>query len=77
MRFYACILTKYPFISQVNQILPQRSIEVTGGQNFIFHWHQNSHFRNIFMFVDMNPLDPYEAFNETLTVVKDNFRAIF
>ena len=29
------------------------------------------------MFVDLDPIGSYEAFNETLTVVKNNFRAIF
>ena len=29
------------------------------------------------MFVDLDPSGSNEAFNETLTVVKNNFRAIF
>ena len=58
MQFFACILTKYPFISQVNQILPQRSIEVTGGQNLIFLCHQNVLPLFILFFVDVIPMRP-------------------
>ena len=58
MRFFACILTKYPFISQVNQILPQRLIEVTGGQNFIFPWHQIHIVLILLCFVDVDPMGP-------------------
>ena len=65
MQFFACILTKYPFISQVNQILSQRSIEVNGGQNFIFPWHQIHTFLILLFFVDLDPVGSYGGFNET------------
>ena len=70
MHFFACILTKYPFISQIKQILPQKSIKVTGGQIYIFPWHQNHIFLILLFFVDLDTVGSYEAVNETLTFIK-------
>ena len=77
MQFLPCILGTYTRISQALKNIPSRSLEGAGGQQLFFPWQQIHIFLILLFFVDMDPIGSYEAFNETLTVVKNNFRAIF
>ena len=54
-----------------------RSYEGAGGQQHFFSRHQIHIFSILLLFVEVDPIGSYGAFNETLIVVKSILRAIF